>query len=188
MGLEFPEDVEVDVERLLDRVATYPSGDNCQPFRFEWDGSRLAVIYEVDRGAHRLNPGHILSWMTLGFVLETIDLAASEQGLDADWELPAGTPVAELPSVVRVRLARSGRAPLPLAAQLSRRRTVRAAYRVDSGLPSELAAQLLDLRREFQGAGIRLLPHPYPRELVRYFSDCDHMVWSDRLGACPSLS
>lgn len=54
-----------------------PSGDNCQPWKFEWDGIRLNIYHDQVRAAHPLDPEGIASQITLGCLIRAIEIAAS---------------------------------------------------------------------------------------------------------------
>jgi hypothetical protein len=38
------------VRALVDAASHAPSGDNCQPWRFHWDGEYIRVVFLADRG------------------------------------------------------------------------------------------------------------------------------------------
>jgi hypothetical protein len=54
-----------------------PSGDNCQPWKFEWDGVRLNIYHDQVRAAHPLDPEGIASQIALGCLIRAIEIAAS---------------------------------------------------------------------------------------------------------------
>jgi hypothetical protein len=85
-----------------------PSGENCQPWAFRWDGNKLSVIHLPDRAQNQINYKGFVSLFSLGFLFETLRVAASAEGLvphftnlfDPDrpicaevWFEPAGVPV-----------------------------------------------------------------------------------------------
>ena len=79
--------------RVVDAAMTAPSGDNCQPFRYRWDRSTevLSVVHDADRARHRMNVGGHASLLTLGCLIEAIDLACSAEGLAPGFQRrPAG--------------------------------------------------------------------------------------------------
>ncbi len=75
------------IERILELARWAPSGDNTQPWRFEIKGKdRLTIeirtrpetdIYDYNRGQPTL--------LSAGFLLESLKIAASEQGLACSW-------------------------------------------------------------------------------------------------------
>ncbi len=73
----------VDPVPLVRAARQAPSGDNCQPFRFRWDGTTLSVVHEPQRAHHVLDAGHHGSVLTLGMIAESVALQAQAQGLRA---------------------------------------------------------------------------------------------------------
>lgn len=60
-----------------------PSGDNCQPWRFAWDGRVLAIRHDHERARHPINRGDHGSLLTLGCVVESASITATTHGLRA---------------------------------------------------------------------------------------------------------
>jgi sulfur-carrier protein adenylyltransferase/sulfurtransferase len=54
-----------------------PSGDNCQPWRFAWDGEVLAIAHDAGRGVHPINRANLASLLALGCAVEAAALAAT---------------------------------------------------------------------------------------------------------------
>lgn len=74
------------IEPIIQAAITAPSGDNCQPWSFVWDGHCLAIHHNEELGRHRLNWNNFASLISLGMVLELIQMAASEQGFKSQFE------------------------------------------------------------------------------------------------------
>src|SRR4029450_10147537 len=55
-----------------------PSGDNCQPWRFRWDGAVLDVIFVPERAASFYDVRNVASWISLGAVIVKISVAQSQ--------------------------------------------------------------------------------------------------------------
>jgi len=66
------------IQRVVAKAMLSPSGDNSQPWIFQWDGTTLNVIHQESRGSHPLNPAGIASMISFGCVLEAIAIGASE--------------------------------------------------------------------------------------------------------------
>lgn len=79
--------------RILDLARWAPSGDNTQPWRFEIVGDgRLAVHGHDTREWCVYDYQGRASQMAHGALLETLRIAATEQGLHAAWTLREGCP------------------------------------------------------------------------------------------------
>lgn len=75
-------------ENILALAELAPSGDNCRPWRFERRSSGEIIIYHDDeRARHVLNPRGHASMLSLGGVLESISIAASQQQHRIEFEL-----------------------------------------------------------------------------------------------------
>ena len=66
------------INQIIEKCIWIPSGDNCQPWTFEWDGETLGIIHSAGRAKHPLNPAGTASMLSLGCLLNAIDLAASD--------------------------------------------------------------------------------------------------------------
>jgi hypothetical protein len=66
------------IQQVVAKAMWSPSGDNSQPWTFEWDGNTLNVVHHESRALHPLNPSGIASMVSAGCVLETIAIAASD--------------------------------------------------------------------------------------------------------------
>lgn len=126
-----------------------PSADNLQPWRFEWVGSRLRLLYRVERGSNRVFPaaGHCAN-LTMGAVIENILQAASAAGMATD-DVSFGSGALYLDMGVDADAPIAGEAG---AAALFGRFTNRLAY-LPRAIPDKLLATLRDLRED----GCRLL-------------------------------
>jgi hypothetical protein len=81
------------VEKILDLARWAPSGDNTQPWRFEIVSDSHIAIHGFDTREHVLYDfdGHA-SHMAHGALLETLRLAATRFGLQAEWQLRPDSP------------------------------------------------------------------------------------------------
>jgi hypothetical protein len=161
------------IRRLVEAALTAPSADNCQPYRFAWDGVKLAIRLDPARARHAVDHAHRASLFTLGCVLECLTIAATAEGLDAKARLALDRPAGEAWALVRFD-ARSG-APHPLAGALGLRATDRRFFR--GGSPD---APVLDaVRRDAAGApgcAVHVLGRP-PPALADYIARADGYVW-----------
>ena len=61
-----------------------PSGDNCQPWRFAWDGQRLHIRFDEARAASLYDVNHAASWIALGAALTNLHIASRHLGVQID--------------------------------------------------------------------------------------------------------
>ena len=121
-----------------------PSGDNCQPWRFRWDGECLRILFLPERAESLYDIRSTASWISLGTVIANVTLAATQAGFGLTVDLfPAG----ELPGVVtRIRFHAGAVSADPLAEAITARCVNRRPYRVDP-LPSGVREELQSLAR-----------------------------------------
>jgi nitroreductase len=159
-----------------------PSGDNCQPWTFSWNGTVLCVFHDEDRGKHALNPSNVSSLLTLGCLVETIALAASEHHLQTSIEPLA----ADLPSFAdggdhrpwaQIRFSEGATAD-PLAAGISIRRTDRSRYH-NQPLSQDQKNALNDLTASQPGVALRFCD-PQATGLAPAIAALDALIWEKK--------
>jgi hypothetical protein len=142
------------ISALVEAAASAPSGDNCQPWRFRWDGRALQIVFDPERAESFYDIRHVASWVSLGALLENLDLRAASLGLRPATELwpegGAGTIAA------RVVFTSREHAPSPLAAAIAERCVNRRPYRRDR-LPDAVIEELLAAGRRVPGVRTRLV-------------------------------
>jgi hypothetical protein len=165
------------VERIVDAANTAPTHENCQPFRFHWDGARLEVTLDAARARHSLDFDGCASRVGLGGVLEALDTASTVEGFEAETALSVAGPVASLRATVRFTASRGG--PHELASALRLRASDRRFFRGGSLAHPVFAAVQRDSERErFRGLGLRVrFIDRFPSELVDYLARTDGYVW-----------
>jgi hypothetical protein len=136
-----------------------PSGDNCQPWRFTWDGATLAIHHDDDRAAHPLNRGHLGSLLTLGCVIESAVIAASALGIRVGIDLePVGERIPRHGAWARLQLSiDAGVVRQDRAGALAQRCTDRRLYQ-GGAMDDALAVKLLS-HTEASGR-VNVLAHP----------------------------
>jgi hypothetical protein len=75
------------IEALIDKAIRSPSGDNAQPWNFQWNGERLLVLHSEMKALHTLNRKNHASMIALGAMLEALRLSATILGLDMKTKL-----------------------------------------------------------------------------------------------------
>lgn len=173
-----------ELRQILTLARNYPSGDNCQPFRFNWNGNELEIEYETIRGQHRLNPKHLISWMTLGFLLEGMDLAASQLGFATEVTLPPRTAYFGHdfgPSKSRVSFFRTGRKGDPLAGVLLQRCTDRREFSSEPLSADLLRAAHASSATDARSSNVKLsfISPKFPSDLEKFIFAADGLIWSN---------
>jgi hypothetical protein len=165
------------IERIVSGALTAPSGDNSQPWRFEWDGRTLAILHDDARGRHDLNRALHSSFLTLGCLLEAVRLAASLEGLVPAFRVTLPRSPGPSPSPwAAVTFAAGAGGPDPMAAILPLRATDRRRYRggrVDESVLASIRAE----SARFPNARIRFTD-VYSEELLRYLAHADTFIWT----------
>lgn len=170
------------VRRIVAAAGRSPSGENCQPWTFRWNGKTLSVLHNPVRAAHSLDRANNSSYLTLGCLLESIRIAASTEGLETleRLSLPAAGAASPDPSGepsvwAEATFAKNRAGPDPLAEWLPRRCTDRRLYGGGSAADpvfsaiSEDAAQFGNCAIHFQGT--------YSRELLDYLQEAETYIW-----------
>ena len=163
------------IERIVSGAVTAPSGDNSQPWRFEWDGRTLAILHDEARGRHDLNRALHSSFLTLGCLLEAVRLAASLEGFVPAFRITLPRTPGPSPWAVITFAAGAG-GPDPMAAILPLRATDRRRYRggrVDESVLASIRAE----SARFPNARIRFTD-VYSEELLRYLAHADTFIWT----------
>tara|TARA_B100001939_G_C16947375_1_gene620842 strand:+ start:5900 stop:7927 length:2028 start_codon:yes stop_codon:yes gene_type:complete len=81
------------MERILDLARWAPSGDNCQPWRFERITDRKVRVYIPPIEADNPYEYHFgqPTYLSVGMMLETMRQAAGQEKLSMSWKLADGT-------------------------------------------------------------------------------------------------
>lgn len=155
-----------------------PSGDNCQPWRFQWDGTVLTVQRDGRRAGFLLDHDGELSRLALGCMLEALSLAAAGEGLGLTIEESAQD-TRDGALWATVRLSPAARPPEPdeleLLRALSERTTDRRLYRGGAEDHPVFASLHAEAAR-VPGCVLRVCHRP-GTELLDYVCDVDGYVW-----------
>ena len=126
------------IEEILELARWAPSGDNSQPWRFRIIGPQQLEIVGRDQGNRDVydfdgKP----TLLSLGFLLETVAIAASSHGWSMQWEYSA--PRAHV-HLIGVQFTTAGsKSPDPLLPFVTRRSVARGSYRRRGLAPAEQA-------------------------------------------------
>lgn len=80
-------------EQISKAVIYTPTGDNCQPFSFRWEGERLWISHNDARARHALNPNNYASCLSFGCLLENVRIVAEDNGFRASENVNESTPL-----------------------------------------------------------------------------------------------
>lgn len=120
-----------------------PSADNSQPWRFVFDGRRLALEYEPKRGS--LGIDHPAVLLALGAAIENLIQAAQSAGMDTScWEFPALT---ETGCLVRIPAPTQDLRAKEVPHAIRARHTHRGPF-ARTPLEDEIAASIAHLKQE----------------------------------------
>ncbi len=163
---------------LVKAAQTAPSGDNCQPFTFEWDGRTLAVKHHEDRGRAFLNPHNAASLLTLGMTLELLSIKASEFGLRAQTRLTPDLGSDLRPAWAEVRFEPDAAITKDhLVDSIFERFTDRRPFAGGSITPRESEALLQENRGYDPRVSCRIVTRPFD-PLFQNIKDNEDYVWS----------
>lgn len=123
------------LERLIDQAMRAPSGDNCQPWRFVWDGRELTVFEIHERSKTDINRDGHASLLALGCLVESFVIAAADVGFETTCQFDF-TSGGERAPWVRLAFRSSNGVRDPLSAALTRRYTDRRPFESGSLAPA----------------------------------------------------
>lgn len=128
--------------KILEAGTWAPSGDNCQPWRFEWDGNSLLQFNVPERDTSIYNSGNRASYIAHGALLENMGIAARLYGYGMDVSLfPKGR---EDCLVAAIGFRKDFKRDIMLSPFITKRQTNRNAYQTNS-IPKEIFDDLLSL-------------------------------------------
>lgn len=80
----------MDIKKIVEMGIQGMSGDNCQPWKFYWDGEVLSLSYLFHVGKHYFNRRNNAALISVGTVIELVQQGAYHQGLETDILLTSG--------------------------------------------------------------------------------------------------
>ncbi|MBI3323713.1 MAG: hypothetical protein HYZ92_00340 [Candidatus Omnitrophica bacterium] len=151
------------VEELVQAGLLAPSGDNCQPWQFVWNGRSLEIHFVASRAESLYDVQNLASWISLGATLANMRIAARQRACHLQADLfpqgEASNPVA------LVSWQPEAGAGDPLYAALERRCVNRLPYQTRP-LP-ELIRQRLEASVDTaQGVSLRLVENERGRRTL----------------------
>lgn len=162
------------IESLVSDAISTPSGDNCQPWKFRWDGKNLFIFHVETLAKHSMNPSGHASMMALGTVVEAIALSATRFGFSIRTHLSLQNTGA-LPLWATVTFEQLGLQINPLTTQIAQRTTDRRFY--NGGQISEsLMSEIKKLEDNFPGCYIRFQDQQTKR-FMNYLIQTESLLW-----------
>jgi nitroreductase len=153
-----------DLIALVNAALLAPSGDNCQPWQFVWNGSVLEIQFIPERAASLYDVQHSASWIALGAVLTNLRVAARQHGFQPHVTLfpPDGQ---ERRVVARVSLQPSDEHGDPLFPALADRCVNRRAY-ARAALPAQVREALVAATRDVPGVSLELVEEARAKNIL----------------------
>jgi hypothetical protein len=154
-------------------AARAPSGDNTQPWTFAWDGRVLTIVFDPGKAHHVLDAGFSGVKISLGCVVESIAVAASEHGFAIGCEY-LNLPEENRGAAARVSFIQDGRRTDPLLKAVEKRSTDRRQYK-KGPLPSD---ELTQVWKHFECAAnvhVHFVESPAP-DLFEYVVAAEGLV------------
>ncbi len=149
------------VQALVRFATLAPSGGNCQPWRFSWDGKRLRLVHDSVRSRSFLDYRDLASWLAFGAAAENVALVAAGMGLELAVDVAPdprdAAVVCDLRFAARRAAASAGAAALAAAIPhrvTNRKLSPRAPVRRDA------REALLRVAAEIPGAALHLIEDP----------------------------
>lgn len=162
-------------EAIMQAIQRVPSGENCQPWHYRWEGQQLFVYHDEERARHVLNTGDFSSLLSLGCVVESARLAAAQQQQEVVCEFPQAGPgqpwavIGFRSSVTDLAFDRRLHQQIPL------RYTFRGPF-VRSGAITAITGQVAPLSAGLSGAGLFVVHRKDP-QLIDHLVEADTLLW-----------
>ena len=166
------------ISAVVEAAILAPSGDNCQPWRFRWDGKDLRILFLAERAESLYDIRSVASWISLGAVITNMTLAAARLGFQMTVEL---FPTGESPGVAaRVGFQAGAVAADPLAEAIAARCVNRRPFRRDP-LPASVREELQALAASSPGMRLSWIDtDPSKRRIATLAAQNDRILFENR--------
>jgi hypothetical protein len=162
----------------VDTARFYPSGDNCQCFRFHFSEpkQRLSIIYKAELAKHTLVYDDFVLTLTLGGLLEYLRIAFLHHGFAIDYHTHPEdfSPYQDHTVATLTFSAGAATASETKLATLKNRVTDRRAFLPPDNLREDVAACLLDSPLDVSAHTEAV------DDTLHFFSICDSLVWQSK--------
>ena len=162
---------------LVNFCKNYPSGDNCQPFKFIFTQGNLILSHDPERGAHNLNPYSVASIISLGALEYYLEVWLDNNKLSVSKKytftnIQQGVFEARY-SFFQVSSPKSKTLP-----SVDKRECNRQKYKKSKQL-FDLTDVFSNLDTRFPNIGRYHLETPLQRNLMDYIKDAESYMWKD---------
>jgi hypothetical protein len=164
------------IHAMITEAIRAPTGDNCQPWKFHWNGKRLWILHSETIAAHRLNRKNHASMMALGALIEAFRLSATRYGFETKTEL-LFEENQSLSVWAEIRFVDLQLQMDPLAAQISLRTTDRRLYQ-GGVLSPELIQKINTLQQKYPACQVHIQAKQ-SSEFKKYFLETEKALWTD---------
>ncbi len=165
------------LRKIIEAGIMAPSGDNCQPWRFEVNGDLIRLYNIPDRDVSQFNYRQRASLIAHGALIENMSIAASVHGMKA--EVALFPHKAEADYVADIRIVPGNVGADPLARSIAARCTNRRRYR-GGVLEENQCESLISAATPFTGARVRLFSGKERERAARVIGLNDRLVFENR--------
>ncbi len=169
-------DLEI-LKKIIQKASWAPSGDNCQPWRFNWNGKQLKIYHIEVRAHHSLNFNNQVSLFTLGGLIEYLHIASLHYGYEPTFTLPDPTNL-DPNFLTQVHFKKTTPQPQPLFEALSLRATDRRPFK-NTPLDEKIVNNLLSVSKDFKQANAYVCTAP-SEELKKYLVASEVLLFSNK--------
>jgi len=163
---------------VVEAAIQAPSGDNCQPWRFRWDGECLRILFLAERAESLYDIRSMASWISLGAVITNLTLSAAQFGFQMTVDLfPAGE---MLGAVARARFQAGPAAADPLVKAISPRCVNRRPY-LNDPIPFKVREDMAALTANSPGMRLSWIEaDPAKRRIAALAAQNDRILFENR--------
>ena len=170
---------ESEVRKALEYARFYPSGDNQQFFDFTLKNDTLFIDYNAEKAEHALAYDDFTFVITLGALLQYLDVAFADQGIGIDIELDVDEfdTSKSKPGICAIKKRKGDANPVGdvLAEDLAKRVTDRRPY--TAGEITDI--DVTELERHLHLGYCKLVQNAQ-EEVYDFFALCDSLVWTSK--------
>jgi molybdopterin/thiamine biosynthesis adenylyltransferase len=168
-----------EVIRYLVTMGTWaPSADNCQPWRFTWDGETLLLLKDPERTGFFYDVNNESTLITLGAVIENIWIAATHYGLETSLKMFPSEQNSNVVAELKFRQADMDED--PLYSFIMHRCVNRKPYRRQK-IAHDVVQKLTDVVAETPGADMLWMDEKdVKNEMKKIIFDADRILFEDQ--------